>query len=262
MMRPWMPLYIAEYLRDTRRLTAAEHGAYLLLIMEYWTVGGLPTDDASLARIACMLPAEWKRAKPAIVPYFTTDWKHKRIENELAKCAEISSKRRASALQRHYKSDANAELKDTHAGVNCSSVSLSSATSSESLESQTEQASGKFALFWREYPHKVGKKAAEKAFKAALKSVEFSRLIEALADYKNKADDRPWCNPATWLNEGRWDDEPAIQAHGGAVGTDRDIGKADFKQALRELREFGERGADGDLRSSAVRVLPAPGRGE
>lgn len=106
--RPWMPLYIADYRADTTRLCAAEHGAYLLLIMEYWHSGSLPADDRQLARVACMTDKEWRKAKPAIAPYFQDGWKHKRIDAELARAAEISSKRRASALQRHSKHDANA----------------------------------------------------------------------------------------------------------------------------------------------------------
>lgn len=103
-----MPLYVADYLKDTRRLTAAEHGAYLLLIMEYWTSGELPDDDKQLARIACMSASEWKKAKPNIEGFFGAGWTHKRIDAELQRSAEISNKRAASAKQKHSKSSANA----------------------------------------------------------------------------------------------------------------------------------------------------------
>jgi hypothetical protein len=36
-------------------------------------------------------------------------------------------------------------------------------------------------------------------------------MMIGLEAYVDKTDDRPWCNPATWLNEGRWDDQPAAK---------------------------------------------------
>ena len=96
MSQPWMPFYVGDYLRDTRRLNAAEHGAYLLLIMEYWTAGSLPDDDSQLARIACMTPSEWKRSRPIVQAFFQDGWHHKRIDAELAKTSEKITKRKAS----------------------------------------------------------------------------------------------------------------------------------------------------------------------
>ena len=83
MKRPWMPLYIADYKADTGHLSAAEHGAYLLLIMHYWQAGRLPNDDDKLARIASMLPAEWQGARETIAALFGPGWRHKRIEREI-----------------------------------------------------------------------------------------------------------------------------------------------------------------------------------
>lgn len=101
----WMPLYIADYLADTRRLNAAEHGAYLLLIMEYWQIGSLPEDDRQLSRIACMTEKEWKDARPIVEGFFEEGWKHKRIDAELANASETMSKRsaagKAGAAVRH-----------------------------------------------------------------------------------------------------------------------------------------------------------------
>lgn len=36
MKRPWMPLYIGDFIADTAHLSAEETGAYILLIMHYW----------------------------------------------------------------------------------------------------------------------------------------------------------------------------------------------------------------------------------
>ena len=50
---PYIPLFVADYLADTSHLSTLEHGAYLLLIMNYWQRGeSLPCGDMQLARIA------------------------------------------------------------------------------------------------------------------------------------------------------------------------------------------------------------------
>jgi uncharacterized protein YdaU (DUF1376 family) len=93
---PWMPFYVGDYLRDTRRLSALEHGAYLLLIMEYWLHGEIPSDDKALARIVLLTDREWMKIRPAISKFFSAEWKHARIEAELAK-ADVKSLKRAHA---------------------------------------------------------------------------------------------------------------------------------------------------------------------
>lgn len=115
MSPPWMPLYIADYRADTAHLSAAEHGAYLNLIMHYWTTGGLPDDDRQLARIACMTPAEWRRARPTIKAFFQNGWRHKRIDSELERTNSIVEKRRDAAKEMHRKRRASAHA---NAGAN------------------------------------------------------------------------------------------------------------------------------------------------
>lgn len=105
--KPWMPLYVADYRADTAHLSAAEHGAYLLLIMHYWQTGSLPKEDAPLARIACMSAVEWRKAKATIASFFSEEWTHKRIEAEIKHAAEISetnsNKAREAANRRWLK---------------------------------------------------------------------------------------------------------------------------------------------------------------
>jgi len=70
---------------------------------------------------------------------------------------------------------------------------------------------GSFDGFWQAYPHKVGKDAARTSFDRVRKSgrVAYPALLEGLRRYvASKPVDRSWCNPATWLNQGRWADEP------------------------------------------------------
>jgi uncharacterized protein YdaU (DUF1376 family) len=109
MSRPWMPLYIADYRADTMRLSTVEHGAYLLLIMEYWRARGLPNDDKQLARIVGLPSAQWKKMRPTVQAFFHDGWKHKRIDDELikaAKVAEGSSERARHAASKRWCKDA------------------------------------------------------------------------------------------------------------------------------------------------------------
>jgi hypothetical protein len=53
-----------------------------------------------------------------------------------------------------------------------------------------------------------------KAFDKASNKVTPEVLFPALDRYANKSDDRPFCNPATWLNQERWLDQPAAINNG------------------------------------------------
>src|SRR5262249_48601089 len=47
--------------------------------------GSCPNDDARLARIACCTPEQWAALKPVLQPFFYDGWRHKRVEDELAR---------------------------------------------------------------------------------------------------------------------------------------------------------------------------------
>ena len=103
----WMPFYVADYLADTTRLTTEQHGAYLLLIMDYWRNGALPDDDDALCNITKLTMSMWKKHKPALQRMFQVndgEWHHKRIEQELLRSDDRIEKRaaagRASAAKR------------------------------------------------------------------------------------------------------------------------------------------------------------------
>jgi len=66
-----------------------------------------------------------------------------------------------------------------------------------------------FDQFWSLFPNKVGRRDAEKSFAAALQRASFADIMAGLQRYAAKTDDRPWCNPTTFLNQDRWKDQPA-----------------------------------------------------
>jgi hypothetical protein len=68
-----------------------------------------------------------------------------------------------------------------------------------------------FELFWQSYPKKIGKLAAQKAFKK-LKNIPIENILKAIENQKQseqwkKENGQFIPNPATWINQGRWDDE-------------------------------------------------------
>jgi len=141
--RPWMPFYVADYRAKTAHLSALQHGVYLLLIMHYWSTGGLPDDDEQLARIACLSATEWRKNKPTIERFFSPGWKHGRIDEELAKTAEISGKRRAAAEQMHINRDANA---GANAGANAVQMQTQPQPQPQSLKKELNGVSGGVGL--------------------------------------------------------------------------------------------------------------------
>lgn len=160
--RPWMPFYIADYIADTRRLRAAEHGAYLLLIMEYWQRGSLPEDDVQLARIACMSDREWKKARPIIEPLFLPGWRHKRIDDELCK-ADAKHERRAEAGKRGGNAKAAAHDHASNARPPETDHASNALASSSQPQSETEAAQQTISEFGKAEPDDIGREISEAA---------------------------------------------------------------------------------------------------
>lgn len=95
-------MFWADYIADTGHLTSVENSAYLMLIAHYWRTGEpLPNDDARLQRASRTTTSEWKRARAAVLEFFTLDgdedlWRHKRIDRELGLMRERYERRRAA----------------------------------------------------------------------------------------------------------------------------------------------------------------------
>lgn len=87
----WFPLVVGDYLKDTSRLTTEQHGAYMLLLMDYWTKGAPPNDDSVLASITRLDPRRWRAQRPILEPFFHIEeglWRHNRVERELTRWTE------------------------------------------------------------------------------------------------------------------------------------------------------------------------------
>lgn len=98
--RPFMQLYVSDFLGDTLQLSTEQIGAYMLLLMAMWNAGGsLPDDEGKLARIARMSVKKWRSASGDLMPFFQRSEgrvSHHRLAKELQK-SEGKSQLRASA---------------------------------------------------------------------------------------------------------------------------------------------------------------------
>lgn len=133
----WMPFYVGDYLRDTGRLTTEGHGAYLLLILDYWASGGpLPDDDEQLAAVARLTAERWQKLKQLLAVYFTVAdgvWRHKRIDQELERAAAIA-KSRQEAGKRGGKRSAIARTETKPQQTSSNTEAIASANEQQSTK--------------------------------------------------------------------------------------------------------------------------------
>ena len=83
---------------------------------------------------------------------------------------------------------------------------------SKKTPSPKPSASAEFDQFWKDYPRKVGKDLARKAFEKALKRTDFGSIMAGLETLRIEVagkDQQYIPHPTSWLNAGRWADEVA-----------------------------------------------------
>lgn len=221
MSAPYMPFYIGDYIRDTLHLTTEQHGAYLLLIFAMFTGGGfLPNDERKLARIARLSNSKWATNRDDLMSFFTVECDvitHKKItevskkyNEKLSNLAKNGAKGgRSKSLKTNKQALANAKdlpeqmLYQPEPEPYILDTDVSNRNAREPL--------GDFETFWKAWPHKVGKPAAVKSYQSAIKrGHSHEQVMEGLRRYiRGKPPDRSWLNPATFLNQERYNDEPA-----------------------------------------------------
>ncbi len=230
-------------MRDTRRLTQCEHGAYFLLLNEYYLTGEpLPDNDRLLAKISlCDTLGDWLAIRPAIESHFEIrdgHWFHHRCERELRKSIDATNAMKRGAAMTNKKrwgspSDTQAEspcgqqpepylIKSKTLKVKDSSSPNSGEDVGDSKK-QGVHGNGKpilslelenwfVTIFYPEFPRKRDPDDARRAIKAINPTVEErNRIMAALSQYKklewrNRPPDKiPY--PASWLHSGGWKDE-------------------------------------------------------
>lgn len=122
----WMPLHIEPWTKKTARLPAAARGAYLDLLLAYWSGEELPAnDDDTLMRLARCTEKEWKAVSAKVLAYFYVEGdllRNKRADEEKAEAAARYERKsrsgkaggEASGKQRRSKNEAEAEQTAKH----------------------------------------------------------------------------------------------------------------------------------------------------
>lgn len=230
----WMPLFIADYLADTPHLSAVEHGAYLLLLMCQWRMGALPDDDKQLARMARCSLKQWQSIAPTVRAFFDctpVGLVQRRLESEKSRSQKVNDMRSlagkiggtnsaAKRLKNNNRGQANAKAsldQVVNQNPTPSPLPIEISPSNEGdISPHTPQTNRQmFEDWWRAYPRKVGKEAAWKKYEAALKrGVSHAELATGLqrAEFDMRDGGKFIPHAQTWLNQGRWQDEPTVIA--------------------------------------------------
>lgn len=252
---PYMQFYVADYLADTTHLTAEEHGAYMLLLFSYWQTGK-PLRIDRLATVARIPNERWPSVADTLSEFFhvtETHWVQFRVEADLeavnSKVVTASNAGKASARAKALKKQQ--ELNDRSTNVD---DPLQRNGNHKDTDTDTDKNTNNtppmvddlFPKFWKIYPNKKGKAAAEKAWKKLKVTADlFSQIAEGLAAQvvceawvKDGGQFIP--HPATWLNGKRWEDEVKVASNVHPFPQSRHTGFADrdYTSGLK-MREDG-----------------------
>ena len=98
--RPFMQLYVSDFVGDTLQLSTEQIGAYMLMLMAMWNAGGtLPDDEVKLSRVVRMSVKKWRAISADLLTFFERaggEISHKRLTKELRKSL-VKSEARAAA---------------------------------------------------------------------------------------------------------------------------------------------------------------------
>lgn len=215
MSQPWFPFYVGDYVRDTARLTTEGHGAYLLLMLDYWANGAPPDDDETLSSIARLSLDAWVKLRQKLVPFFQIadgKWIHKRIEKEL-EIAEEKHQKRVNAGKAGGEAKAKSQQSSSNASPELPALPYQPQPQPQPLKkgrpsSAPRPSNEDFENLRRVYPRRNGNygwKKAEQKFNSLVKTgvdpkiiIDAARRFAASAGSKIGTEFIPM--PASWLN--------------------------------------------------------------
>jgi uncharacterized protein YdaU (DUF1376 family) len=214
------PFYPSDWLGGVAGLTPAQVGVYINMLALIYDAGGpIVLDTRRLARRMCCPVGTFKNIiddlisveKLVLIDGHLTN---PRAEIELEKLNQkrVSASESAKTRWQEKPNKTTGESMRTHSERNANqSQSQNHILDTDVSNRNAREPLGDFEAFWKAWPNKVGKPAAVKSYQSAMKrGHSHEQVMEGLRRYiRGKPPDRPWLNPATFLNQERYNDEPA-----------------------------------------------------
>lgn len=225
--------HIGDYASATRHLSWLEDAAYRRLLDVYYVKEcPLPNDHRAIYRLVCASSNEEREAVDTVLSEFFTltenGFSHVRCDAEIAVMQDKKNKASQSAQTRWRNAKSNDDALPVQNKCNASDMQThqnnhanASETTCEGNAPNTNTNTNKkptrepdgFAEFWVAYPKKVGKGAAEAAWRKLRPPPGV--CVSAVESAKRSAQ---WLkdggqfvpNPATWLNQRRWEDGDSL----------------------------------------------------
>ena len=218
----YYPFHLGDYASHTGHLEPMEDLAYRRMLDAYYLrETPLPAPVPDVARLIRMRQnvTEVEAVLNEFFMLTSEGWRHSRCDEEIAKMQDKQAKARASAAASVNARKAKTERKPNERSTD---VELPTPTPTPSPDispnppatpgSEREVVSAAFDAFWKTYPKKVGKDAAEKVWARKVKAEDVQAVMDALdkqrsSEQWNQDGGRFIPHPSTWLNQGRWKDE-------------------------------------------------------
>ncbi len=255
---PAFQFYPKDFLTSERQIgmSAAESGIYMRLICHCWLSVTLPNIPRVLAKMAGVSDEEFSSCWPAVEQCFyvnaTGRLQHARLDKEREKqeaFRAMQSEKGQKGAEKRWPRLQPGDTTATTEGMPGDSSSSSSPISDlllrspssspiSNLQTSKRNTNNKqvppftektvalrapdtaFDAFWRVYPKKVGKGAAQKAWTRINPPPETVALMLAAVKLQQgwsqwqKDDGQFIPHPSTWLNQGRWQDEGKPSGNG------------------------------------------------
>ena len=246
--------HIGDYISHTSHLSADEDLAYRRMLDLYYMTEKPLGDAGSTARRIKSTP----EIVQAILSEFFTQcddgWRNKRCDAEIdayqSKISQAKAAGRASAEARKV-NKINGPDTDVQRSFNAGATDVQPTNNHKPITNNQKKerisrstSSAEFDLFWNEYPRKVGRGLAVKAWSKAIAKSSSDDIRSALVRWKASrnfpAEEKYIPHASTWLNAERWLDNlqtESVAVVGQPTDQEREHYLQESKKWLSEFRK-------------------------